>query len=126
MEVRSFSRRQSSGYELFASAAGMRAIMRIIHAVAAFGTAIAVPLIAPAVLPPSAHADDDGYLRCVGNIPNLPLSAPSPNSRYLAGTIEQDLKSGVSPAAEAQKVGQMGFEPRVANAVVRCVMQNNP
>ncbi|OBF92142.1 hypothetical protein A5791_14220 [Mycobacterium sp. 852002-51163_SCH5372311] len=106
----------------------MRATMRIIHAVAAVGTAIAVPLIAPAVLleASSAHADDDGYLRCVGNIPNIPLTSPSPNSRYLAGTIEQDLKSGVSPAAEAQKVTQMGFEPRVANAVVRCVMQNNP
>jgi hypothetical protein len=109
-------------------AAGMRAIMRIIHAVAAAGTAITVPLISAVVLleASSAHADDDGYLRCVGNIRNIPLTSPSPNSRYLAGTIEQDLKSGVSPDAEAQKVAQMGFEPRIANAVVHCVMQNNP
>jgi len=31
-----------------------------------------------------------------------------------------------SPAAEAQKVAQMGFDPRVADAVVQRVMQNNP
>ena len=65
--------------ELLASAAGMHATMRFIHAVVA--VAIAVPLIAPVVLmdAPSAHADDDGYFRCVANIRNLPLAAPDPN-----------------------------------------------
>jgi hypothetical protein len=105
----------------------MHARMSFKHAVAAVGAAIAVALVGPVGLVMSAaHADDDGYFRCVANIRNIPLSAPDPNNVYLAGIIEQDLKSGVPPAAEAQKVGQMGFEPRVANGIVHCVMQNNP
>jgi hypothetical protein len=117
-----------SEWELLAYAAGMHASMRFIHDAAAVGIAIAVPFIAPVALmeASSAHADADGYLRCVGNIRNLPLAAPNPNSPYLAGIIEQDLKSGVSPAAESQKVAQMGFEPRVADAIVHCVVQNYP
>lgn len=107
-----------------AAAAGMHASMSFKHAVAAVGVALVGPL--GLVQMSAAHADDDGYFRCVANIRNIPLSAPDPNNVFLAGTIEQDLKSGVSPAAEAQKVGQMGFEPRVANGIVHCVMQNNP
>jgi hypothetical protein len=106
----------------------MYASMRFIHAAAAVGIAIAVLFITPVVLMggPSAHADDAGYGRCVGNITAIPLAESDPQNLYLAGLIEQDLKSGVSPAAEAQKVAQMGFDPRVADGVVQCVMQNNP
>lgn len=100
--------------------------MRFIHAAATVGIAVAVSSVAPIVLMPSAHADFAGYRRCVGLIRNLPMSAPDLNNSYLPGVIEQDLNSGVSPAAETQKVTQMGFEPRVAGAVVHCVIQNNP
>jgi hypothetical protein len=60
----------------------------------------------------SAHADISGYRRCVGNIREVPLGEPDPLSLQLSGLIEQDLNSGVSPAAEAQKVALMGFDPR--------------
>ena len=88
-----------------ASTAGMHANMRFVHAPAAVGMAIAVPFIAPVVLmgASSAHADDSGYRRCVGNITQLPLGEPDPRSLQLARQIEQDLNSGVSRAAEAQK-----------------------
>ncbi len=102
--------------------------MRFIHAVAAVALAITVLFVAPGVLmgTPSAHADYPGYLRCAGKIAEVPRSEPDPNNIYLAGLIEQDLKSGAAPAAEAQKVAQMGFDPRVSAAVVQCVAQNNP
>jgi hypothetical protein len=102
--------------------------MRFTYVAAAVGTAIAVLLIAPAVLmgASSAHADISGYRRCVGNIAEVPLGEPSTLSLQLARDIEQDLNSGVSPAAEAQKIAQTGFDPRVADAVVHCVMENNP
>ncbi len=100
--------------------------MRFVHA-AAVGTALAVPLSVPVVLMgPPAHADISGYRRCVGNITELPISEPDPKSLQLARQIEQDLNSGVSPAAEAQKVTQMGFDPHAANAVVQCAMQERP
>jgi hypothetical protein len=102
--------------------------MRFIYLAAAVGMAIAVLLIAPVVLTgaASAHADLSGYRRCVGNIKELPLKEPDPQSLQLARLIEQDLNSGVSPAAEAQKVGQMGFDGRAANAVVQCAAQERP
>jgi hypothetical protein len=100
--------------------------MRYIHAAAAVPVAIAALLIVP-MGTPSAHADHEGYRRCVGRMSaGLRLKDPDPNSGYLAGLIEQDLNRGVSPAAEAQKVAQMGFEPRYANGLVQCVMQTNP
>ncbi len=107
---------------------GMYASMRFIYVAAAFGMAVAVLLIAPVVLmgAPSAHADYGGYRHCVGNIHEIPLAEGDPQNLYTARLIEQDLESGVSPAAEAQKVAQMGFDPRVADAVVHCAMQNNP
>jgi hypothetical protein len=94
---------------------------------AVVGMAIAVLFIAPVVLmgASSAHADISGYRRCVGNITGVPLGEPDSQSLQLARLIEQDLNSGVSPAAEAQKVAQMGFDPHVADAVVQCVMHEN-
>jgi hypothetical protein len=105
----------------------MYASMRFTHVAAAVGMAIAVLFIGPVVLMgASAHADLSGYRRCVGKITEVPLGEPDPLSLQLAHLIEEDLNSGVSPAAEAQKVAQMGFDPRVADAVVQCVMQENP
>ncbi len=102
--------------------------MRYSCVAAAVDMAIAVLLIAPLALieASSAHADISGYRRCVGNVPEVPLSDPDPQSLQLARLVEMDLKSGVSPAAEAQKAGQMGFDPNLANAVVQCAMQNSP
>jgi hypothetical protein len=102
--------------------------MRSTYLAAAAGMLIAVLLFAPVVLmgASSAHADLSGYGRCVGNIREVPLSEPDPQSVQLARLIEMDLKSGVSPAAEAQKVAQTGFDARVAGGVVQCVMQENP
>ncbi len=102
--------------------------MRSTNAAAAAGGAIAVLLIAPVALigASPAHADLNGYLRCVGNVKEVPLNDPNPQSLQLARLIEMDLKSGVSPAAEAQKLAQMGFDPRLADAGVQCAMQNNP
>jgi hypothetical protein len=114
--------------DLLVSAAGMSASMRFIHAAAAVAMVITALFLAPGVLlgAPSAHADYAGYQRCAGKISEIPLAEPDPKNMYLAGVIEQDLKSGVSPAAEGQKVARMGFDPRVAGAVVQCVAQNSP
>src|SRR2546429_7622834 len=102
--------------------------MRFTYVAAAAGIVIAVLLIAPLVLigAPSARADISGYRRCVGTIREVPLSEPDPQSLQLARLVEMDLKSGVSPTAEAQKIAQTGFDTRVANGVVQCVMQENP
>jgi hypothetical protein len=102
--------------------------MRFIYVAAAVAMAIAVLLVAPVVLmgAPSAHADLSGYRRCVGSIAELPLKEPDPQSLQLARLIEQDINSGVSPAAEAQKVAQTGFDPHAASAVVQCAMQERP
>jgi hypothetical protein len=107
---------------------GMSASMRCTHFAAAVGMAVAVLVITPVVLmgASSAHADISGYRRCVGNISELPLGEPDPQSLQLARLIEQDLNTGVSSAAEAQKVAQMGFDAHAANAVVQCVMQEKP
>jgi hypothetical protein len=101
--------------------------MRFANVAAAIGMAVAL-LFAPVVLigAPSAHADSSGYRRCVGSVKNVPLSSHDPANMQLVGTVEMDLKSGVSPSAEAQKVAQMGFEPELANAIVQCVMEENP
>ena len=102
--------------------------MRFTYVAAAVGMAIAVLFIAPVVLmgASSAHADLSGYRRCVGNISELPVGEPDPQNLQRARLIEQDLKTGVSPAAEAQKVEQTGFDSRAADAIVQCVMEENP
>ncbi|MBW0013929.1 hypothetical protein [Mycobacterium sp.] len=102
--------------------------MRFIHVAAAVGLSAAASLITPVVLAgaPSAQADQSGYSRCVGNIAQLPLNEPDPKSIQLARQIEQDLKSGVSPAAETQKVMQLGFDSHAAAVVVQCAQQENP
>jgi hypothetical protein len=102
--------------------------MRSTYVTAAAGMLIAVLLFVPLVLmgASSAHADLSGYRRCVGNITEIPLSEPDPQSVQLAHLIEMDLKSGASPAAEAHKVAQTGFDTRVADGIVRCVIQENP
>ncbi|SPM27712.1 hypothetical protein [Mycobacterium terramassiliense] len=102
--------------------------MRFTHVAAAVGVANAALVIAP-LLPlgaPSAHADLSGYRRCVANITQLPLTEPDPQNMNRVGLIQQDLKSGVSPAAEAQKVAGMGFDQRAADAIVQCVIEENP
>jgi hypothetical protein len=100
--------------------------MRYIHAAAAVPAAITAALLIAPMGVPAAHADGAGYRRCVGETPGLRMADPDPNSLYLTGLIEMDLKNGASPAAEASKVAQMGFEPHYASGVVHCVMQNNP
>ena len=101
--------------------------MRITSFTATLGTAGAVLLITPVIGASPAHADISGYRRCIGaNTKELPIRESDPLSLQLAGQIEQELKSGVSPAAEAQRVAQTGFDPHAANVVVQCVMQNYP
>lgn len=102
--------------------------MRSTYVTAAARMLIAVLLFAPVVLTGAspAHADLSGYRRCVGNIREVPLSEPDPQSVQLARLIEMDLKSGASPAAEAQKIGRTGFDARVADGIVQCVIQENP
>lgn len=101
--------------------------MRITLFAATLGTAGAVLLIAPLTGAWPAHADISGYRRCIGaNTQELPVQEPDPLSLQLVGQIEQELKTGVSPAAEAQRVGQTGFDQHAANAVVQCVIQNYP
>ncbi|OMC41103.1 hypothetical protein [Mycobacterium sp. IS-1264] len=102
--------------------------MRFTNVAAAAGVVMAVLSIAPLVLmeAPSARADMSGYRRCVGTITEIPLSEPNPQSQQLAGSVQMDLKAGVSPAAEAQKLEQTGFDSRVANGIVQCVMQEHP
>ncbi|OMC57465.1 hypothetical protein A5747_03645 [Mycobacterium sp. IS-836] len=102
--------------------------MRFTNVAAAAGIVIAVLLIVPVVLmgAPSARADISGYRRCIGTITEIPLSEPNPQSQQLAGLVAMDLKAGVSPAAEARKLEQTGFDSRVANGVVQCVIQENP
>lgn len=100
--------------------------VRFVSVAVAVVIAIAVLLICPAVLMgASAHADYSGYRRCVGKITE-PVSEPDPQNLQLVGVIEQDLNSGVSPAAEAQKVTQMGFNPGLANGIVQCVIEERP
>ncbi len=102
--------------------------MRYIRGTAAVGTAVAVQFVAPIVLMgvAPAHADISGYRNCVGNITELPLQAPDPKSLQLARLIEQDLNSGVPPAAEAQKVSQRGFDAGASTAIVQCVIEERP
>ncbi len=91
--------------------------------------AVAALVIAPMILlfgAPSAHADLSGYRRCVANITQLPITEPDPQNMNRVGVIEQDLKSGATPAAEAQKVAGMGFDQRAADAIVQCVIEENP
>ncbi len=91
--------------------------------------AVAALVIAPTILlwgAPSAHADLSGYRRCVANITQLPITEPDPQNMNRVGVIEQDLKSGATPAAEAQKVAGMGFDQRAADAIVQCVIEENP
>ncbi len=102
--------------------------MRVTYVDAAVGTAVAVLVITQALVfgAPAAHADFSGFRRCVGNITELPLTEPDPQNMQRARLIEQDLKSGATPAAEAQKVAQLGFDQRSANALVQCVIEENP
>ncbi|OBI46987.1 hypothetical protein A5708_12120 [Mycobacterium colombiense] len=99
--------------------------MRLTSA-AAIGTAVAVLFSAPATLMvASAHADFSGYRRCVGKMTE-PISGHDPQNLQLVGVIEQDLDSGVPPAAEAQRVAKMGFDPSFANGIVQCVIEERP
>jgi hypothetical protein len=100
--------------------------VRFIHAAAAIGIAIAVVFIASAMLMATpAHADFSGYRRCVGKMTE-PVAERDPQNLQLVGEIEQDLDSGVSPAAETQKVAQKGFDPSFAKGIVQCVIEERP
>ncbi|OBJ24253.1 hypothetical protein A5739_08725 [Mycobacterium colombiense] len=99
--------------------------MRLTSA-AAIGTAITVLFSAPGTLMvASAHADFSGYRRCVGKMTE-PIAGHDPQNLQLVGVIEMDLDSGVTPAAEAQRVAQMGFDPSFARGVVQCVIEERP
>lgn len=102
--------------------------MRFTCVAAAAGVANAVLFLAPVALigAPSAHADQSGYRRCVGAVKEIPINSPDPANLQLVGTVEMDLKSGVSPTAEAQKLTRAGFDPRLASALVQCVLEENP
>lgn len=105
----------------------MLASMRSMYVAAAGGMAIAALFTAPGVLMgASAHADISGYRRCVGSVKEVPRTNPDPTNMQLVGNVKVDLESGVSPAAESQKLAQSGLDPRLADAVVRCVIQENP
>jgi hypothetical protein len=74
--------------------------MRFTYVAAAVGMAIAVLFIAPVVLlmgASSAHADTNGYLRCVGSDEVAPLG-PARDWSPSVRVIETDLDSGDSPA----------------------------
>lgn len=83
--------------------------------------------MSPAVLEAApARADYSGYTNCVGTITEVPLSNHDSQNLQLVGVVEQDLNSGVSPGAEARKVAKMGFDTRLANRIVECVIQEHP
>jgi hypothetical protein len=102
--------------------------MRLTNVAAALSTAIAVMSISAVVLigASPAHADISGYGNCLSSVKEVPLNEHDSLSLQLARLVEMDLNSGVSPADEAQKVGPMGFDPQLANAVVRCAAQEKP
>lgn len=101
--------------------------MRFVYVAAAVGIATAVMFVVPAVLmSPSARADYGGYTNCVGTVTEVPLWERDSHNMQLIGSIEQDLNSGASPAAESQKVAQQGFDPHLANRIVECVIQEHP
>lgn len=103
---------------------GNQVTVRFFYVAAAMGIAIAMLSVAPVAAP--ARADLSGYGNCLGSVPNVPLWEHDPQNQQLIGTIEQDLNSGVTPAAEGQKVSRMGFDPRLANRIVECVIQERP
>lgn len=102
--------------------------MRSTLVAAAIGMAVAALSMAPTVLigASPAHADFSGYSRCVGNVQQVPLSEPDPQSMQLARQVVMDLKAGVSAAAEAGKLQQMGFDPHFAAVIVKCAAQEQP
>ncbi len=105
---------------------GIPLTVRFIYLAVAAGLAVAVLFIAPVVLMGApAHADFSGYRSCVGKITE-PIGEADPQNLQLIGVIEQDLNSGVTPAAEAQRVSHMGFDPQLANGIVQCVIEERP
>ena len=101
--------------------------MRIIYVAAAVGMAIAVLPIAPTVLmgASSAHADTNGYLRCIGSEAEAPLG-PAREWSGSVRAIETRLNSGESPAQAASVLTGMGVKPDDAATQVQCVLANWP
>ncbi|MCV7101025.1 hypothetical protein [Mycobacterium palustre] len=97
--------------------------MRFTYVAAAVGAAIAVAFMGQT---PRAHADLSGYSRCVGSVAQVPLSEPDSQSMQLARQVVMDLKAGASPASEAGKLQQMGFDPHFAAVIVKCAAQEQP
>jgi hypothetical protein len=106
---------------------GMSASMRFTYFAAVIGMAIAVLVIAPVVLmgASSAHADTNGYLRCIGSDAEAPLG-PAREWSGSVRVIETRLNSGESPAQAAQVLTGMGVKPNDAAAQVQCVLANWP
>jgi membrane-associated phospholipid phosphatase len=101
------------------------------HVAAAVGMAIAVLLIAPVVLTgaPSAHADTgvNGYARCVGGDTKPPPPGVSAEDWFPSvHVIANDLDSGVPSAQVAQRLVQMGVDPKDAVTRVQCFLANQP
>lgn len=104
-----------------------RMTVRCFEVAAAVGIATAVSCIAPAGLTAApARADLNGYQNCVGAVTEVPLWEHDSKNLQLVGVIEQDLNSGVAPAVEADRVARMGFDTRLANRIVECVIQERP
>ena len=88
---------------------GVHASTRFIYVAAAVGIAVAVLFIAPVVLmgASSAHADTNGYLRCIGSDAVAPL-APARDWLPSVRVIETDLDSADSPAMPLRKCSVFG------------------
>ncbi|MEB4210746.1 hypothetical protein [Mycobacterium sp. 94-17] len=94
--------------------------VRVIYLAVTVALSAAVLLVAA-----PAHADLNGYRSCVGSITE-PVSGPDPQNLQLVGEVEQELSSGVSPAAETQKIARRGFDPALAHGIVQCVIEEHP
>jgi hypothetical protein len=101
------------------------------HIAAAVGMATAVLLIAPVVLmgASSAHADTgiDGYVRCVGGDVKPPPPGVSAEFWFPSvHVIQTDLDSGVPSDQVAQRLVDMGVDPKDAVTRVQCFLANQP
>jgi hypothetical protein len=82
--------------------------------------AVATALLAAMLGMAPAHADATDYLNCVATS----LETRVDNSWMPLGQIaDRDLHAGVSSQAEIAALERRGLAPRVATAIVECVMK---